>query len=107
MTPFYYKGKRTFNLESGQQDVETIEGFFLEEMVDFALGKLPNDDKIQLIVRMKNKEDKDIPKQFPILDKNQKVTKVETKIVRRDENSSHVIDDEEAIERWKEIFKIK
>jgi hypothetical protein len=56
---------------------------------------------------MKNKEDKDIPKQFPILDKNQKVTKVETKIVRRDENSSHVIDDEEAIERWKEIFKIK
>ena len=29
MTPFYYKGKRTFNLESGQQEVETIEGFFL------------------------------------------------------------------------------
>ena len=56
MTPFYYKGKRTFNLKSGQQEVETCEGFFLEELVDFALGKLPNDEKEQLIVRLKNEE---------------------------------------------------
>lgn len=69
MTPFYFRGKRTFNLESGQQDVETIEGFFLEEMVDFALGKLPNDDKIQLIVRMKTKKIKIFLNNFLFLTK--------------------------------------
>ena len=107
MTPFYYKGKRTFNLESGQVTTDTYEGFFLEEVVDFALGKLPSDEKEQLIVRMKNKEDKDVPRQFPVFGKGGNVTKVETKYVRRDENSSHVIEDEDAIARWKEIFNIK
>lgn len=106
LTPFYYKGKRTFNLESGQQEVETFEGFFLEEVVDFALGKLPNDEKEQLIVRLKNKEDKDTPKQIPIFGKDNKVTKVETKLVRRDENSVHIIEDVDAIYRWKELFGI-
>ena len=40
---------------------------------------------------MKNKEDKDIPKTISYSWQNQKVTKVETKIVRRDENSVHII----------------
>ena len=106
MTPFSYKGKRTFNLESGQQDVETIEGFFLEEVVDFALGKLPNDEKEQLIIRLKNKEDKDLPKQIPTFGKDNKITKMETKLVRREENSAHIIEDADAIAKWKEIFKI-
>ena len=106
MTPFSYKGKRTFNLESGQQEVETCKGFFLEEVVDFALGKLPNEEKEQLIVRLKNKEDKDVPKQIPTFGKDNKVTKVETKLVRREENSAHIIEDADAIQRWKELFKI-
>jgi len=106
MTPFYYKGKRTFNLESGQESVDTFEGFFLEEVVDFALGKLPNDEKEQLIIRLKNKEDKDVPKQIPIFGKDNKIIKVETKVVRREENSSHIIEDTEAISRWRELFKI-
>ena len=106
MTPFYYKGKRIFNLKSGQQEVETCEGFFLEELVDFALGKLPNDEKEQLIVRLKNKEDRDLPKEIPFFDKNGKVSKTETKLVRRDENSAHIIEDAEAIFRWKKLFGI-
>ena len=106
MTPFYYKGKRTFNLESGQQEIETFEGFFLEEVVDFALGKLPNDEKEQLIIRLKNKEDKDLPKQIPTFGKDNKITKMETKLVRREENSAHIIEDADAIAKWKEIFKI-
>ena len=106
MTPFSYKGKRTFNLESGQQEVETFEGFFLEEVVDFALGKLPNDEKEQLIVRLKNKEDKDLPKKIPTFGKDNKITKMETKLVRREENSAHIIEDADAITKWKEIFKI-
>lgn len=105
MKAFYYKGKRTFTTEEGQQTLETLEGFFLEEVVDFAIGKIDNEEKEQLVVRLKNKEDKDVPRQFPVFGKDNKIIKVENKYVRRYENSSHIIEDQEAILRWKESFK--
>lgn len=107
MTPFYYNGSRTFTTEEGQQTLKTLEGFFLEEVVDFAIGKIANEEKEQLVIRLKNKEDKDVPRQFPVFGKDNKVIKVETKLVRRDENSSHIVEDQDAILRWKKIFKIK
>jgi len=103
MTPFSYKGKRAFNTPEGQVEAETQEGFFLEEVVDFALGKLPSEEKEQLVVRLKNQEDKDSIREIPIV-KNNKVTGYEARVLRRNENSSHVIDDQEAIAKWKQIF---
>jgi len=103
---FYYKGQRKFNTETGVLEVETIEGFMMNEVVDFTIGKLPEDPQEQLIVRLKNKEDKDVPKEIPIFGKNKEVKAVETKIVRREENSAHIILDQDAIARWRKIFEI-
>lgn len=103
---FYYKGQRKFNTETGVLEVETIEGFMMSEVVDFTIGKLPEDPQEQLIVRLKNKEDKDVPKEIPTFGKNREVKSVETKIVRREENSAHIILDQDAIARWKKIFEI-
>lgn len=108
MTPFSYKSERIFHAGTEKQEtIETTEFFFLEEVVDAALGKMNADEKLQLIVRLKNKEDKDIPKQFPKLNNKGVVIGQEFKFVRRDENSAHIITDQEAIERWKKIFSVE
>ena len=103
MTPFSYKSKRTFNTPDGEVTLDTLEGFFIESVVDWAIGKTPSDETEQLIVRLKNVEDKDVVRQFPIMGAKGIVKSVENRLVRRNENTMIVITDEEAIEKWKDI----
>ena len=103
MTPFSYKSKRTFNTPEGEITLDTLEGFFVESVVDWAIGKTPSDETEQLIVRLKNVEDKDVVRQFPVMGAKGIVKSVENKLVRRNENTMIVITDEEAIQRWKDI----
>ena len=104
MTPFSYKGKRAFNTSEGEVTIDTLEGFFIESVVDWAIGKTPSDETEQLIVRLKNIEDKDVVRQFPIMGTKGVVKSVENKLVRRNENTMIVITDEEAIQIWKENY---
>ena len=104
MTPFSYKSKRTFNTPEGQITLDTLEGFLIEEHVDWAIGKTPSDETEQLIVRLKNIEDKDVVRQFPVMGAKGVVKSVENKLVRRNENTMVVITDTEAIEKWKSIM---
>ena len=104
MTTFSYKGKRTFNTPEGEITVDTLEGFFIESVVDWAIAKTPNDETEQLVIRLKNVEDKDVIRQFPIMGAKGIVKSVENRLVRRNENTMIVITDEEAIERWKENY---
>ena len=103
MTPFSYKSKRTFNTPDGEVTLDTLEGFFIESVVDWAIGKTPSDETEQLIVRLTNIEDKDVVRQFPIMGAKGIVKSVENRLVRRNENTMIVITDEEAIEKWKDI----
>ena len=103
MTPFSYKSKRTFNTPDGEVTLDTLEGFFIESVVDWAIGKTPSDETEQLIVRLTNIEDKDVVRQFPVMGAKGVVKSVEDKFVRRNENTMVVITDEEAIQRWKDI----
>ena len=103
MTPFSYKSKRTFNTPDGEVTLDTLEGFFIESVVDWAIGKTPSDETEQLIVRLTNIEDKDVVRQFPVMGSKGVVKSVENKLVRRNENTMVVITDEESIERWKDI----
>ena len=68
MTPFSYKGARKFNTTEGEITLETIEGFLIENVIDWVIGKTPTDETEQLVIRLKNTEDKDVWRQFPILD---------------------------------------
>ena len=104
MTPFSYKSKRTFNTPEGEITLDTVEGFFIESVVDWAIGKTPSDETEQLIVRLKNIEDKDVVRQFPIMGAKGVVKSVENKLVRRNENTMIVITDEEAIQKWKDNY---
>jgi hypothetical protein len=104
MTPFSYKSKRTFNTPEGEITLDTVEGFFVESVVDWAIGKTPSDETEQLIIRLVNQEDKDVVRQFPIMGAKGIVKSVENKLVRRSENTMIVITDEEAIEKWKENY---
>jgi len=104
MTPFSYKSKRTFNTQEGEITLDTLEGFFIESVVDWAIGKTPSDETEQLIVRLKNIEDKDVVRQFPVMGAKGVVKSVENKLVRRNENTMVVITDTEAIEKWKSIM---
>lgn len=104
MTPFSYKSKRTFNTPEGEITLDTLEGFFIESVVDWAIGKTPSDETEQLIVRLKNIEDKDVVRQFPIMGAKGVVKSVENKLVRRNENTMIVITDEEAIQKWKDNY---
>ena len=104
MTPFYYKGKRTFNTPDGEITLDTLEGFFIESVVDWAIGKTPSDETEQLIVRLTNIEDKDVVRQFPVMGAKGIVKSVENRLVRRNENTMIVITDEEAIKKWKENY---
>ena len=103
MTPFSYKGKRTFNTPEGEITLDTVEGFFIESVVDWAIGKTPSDETEQLILRLTNVEDKDVVRQFPIMGAKGIVKSVENRLVRRNENTMVVITDEEAIQKWKDI----
>ena len=104
MTPFSYKSKRTFNTPDGEVTLDTLEGFFIESVVDWAIGKTPSDETEQLIVRLTNLEDKDVVRQFPIMGAKGIVKSVENRLVRRNENTMIVITDEEAIEKLKENY---
>lgn len=104
MTPFSYKSKRTFNTPEGEITLDTLEGFLIEEHVDWTIGKSPNDEVEQLIVRLKNVEDKDVVRQFPVMGAKGVVKSVENRLVRRNENTMVVITDEEAIVKWKSIM---
>jgi hypothetical protein len=104
MTPFSYKSKRTFNTPDGEVTLDTLEGFFIESVVDWAIGKTPNDETEQLIVRLTNQEDKDVVRQFPIMGAKGVVKSVENKLVRRNENTMIVITDENAIQIWKDSY---
>ena len=104
MTPFSYKGKRTFNTPEGEITLDTLEGFFTESVVDWAIGKTPNDETEQLIIRLTNLEDKDVVRQFPVMGAKGVVKSVENKLVRRNENTMVVITDIEAIQKWKSIM---
>jgi len=104
MTPFSYKGKRTFNTPEGEITLDTVEGFFIESVVDWAIGKTPSDETEQLILRLTNVEDKDVVRQFPIMGAKGIVKSVENKLVRRNENTMIVITDEEAIQKWKDNY---
>lgn len=104
MTPFSYKSKRTFNTPDGEVTLDTLEGFFIESVVDWAIGKTPNDETEQLIVRLTNQEDKDVVRQFPIMGAKGVVKSVENKLVRRNENTIVVITDENAIQIWKDSY---
>lgn len=106
MTPFSYKGKRTFNTPDGEITLDTIEGFFIESVVDWAIGKTPTDEAEQLIVRLNNVEDKDVVRQFPVMGQKGVVKSVENKLVRRNENTFIVITDVEAIQKWKDSFLV-
>lgn len=101
MTPFSYKSKRTFNTPDGEVTLDTLEGFFIESVVDWAIGKTPSDETEQLVIRLKNTEDKDVWRQFPILDTKKQIKAAENKFVRRNENSIIIITDPEAILKWK------
>lgn len=107
MTPFSYKSKRTFNTPGGEITLDTLEGFFIESVVDWAIGKTPSDETEQLIVRLKNIEDKDVVRQFPVMGAKGVVKSVENRLVRRNENTMIVITDEEAIQRWKNNYSYK
>jgi hypothetical protein len=104
MTPFSYKSKRTFNTPEGEITLDTLEGFFIESVVDWAIGKTPNDETEQLIVRLTNQEDKDVVRQFPIMGAKGVVKSVENRLVRRNENTMIVITDENAIQIWKDSY---
>lgn len=104
MTPFSYKSKRTFNTPDGEITLDTLEGFFVESVVDWAIGKTPSDETEQLIIRLTNVEDKDVVRQFPVMGQKGVVKSVENKLVRRNENTMIVITDEEAIQRWKDSY---
>jgi len=104
MTPFSYKSKRTFNTPEGEITLDTVEGFFIESVVDWAIGKTPSDETEQLIIRLVNQEDKDVVRQFPIMGAKGIVKSVENKLVRRNENTMIVITDEEAIQKWKDNY---
>jgi hypothetical protein len=104
MTPFSYKSKRTFNTPDGEVTLDTLEGFFIESVVDWAIGKTPNDETEQLIVRLTNQEDKDVVRQFPIMGAKGIVKSVENRLVRRNENTMIVITDENAIQIWKDSY---
>lgn len=104
MTPFSYKSKRTFNTPDGEVTLDTLEGFFIESVVDWAIGKTPSDETEQLIVRLTNIEDKDVVRQFPIMGAKGVVKSVENKLVRRNENTIVVITDENAIQIWKDSY---
>ena len=104
MTPFSYKSKRTFNTPEGEITLDTVEGFFIESVVDWAIGKTPSDETEQLILRLTNVEDKDVVRQFPIMGAKGIVKSVENKLVRRNENTMIVITDEEAIQKWKDNY---
>ena len=104
MTPFSYKSKRTFNTPEGEITLDTLEGFFIESVVDWAIGKTPSDETEQLIVRLKNVEDKDVVRQFPVMGAKGIVKSVENRLVRRNENTMIVITDEEDIKKWKENY---
>jgi hypothetical protein len=106
MTPFSYKGKRTFNTPEGEITLDTLEGFFIESVVDWAIGKTPNDETEQLIIRLTNLEDKDVVRQFPVMGAKGVVKSIEKRLVRRNENSIIVITDEEAIQKWKDVYHI-
>ena len=104
MTPFSYKSRRTFNTPEGEITLDTVEGFFIESVVDWAIGKTPSDETEQLILRLVNQEDKDVVRQFPIMGAKGIVKSVENKLVRRNENTMIVITDEEAIQKWKDNY---
>lgn len=104
MTPFSYKGTRTFNTPEGEISMETLEGFHLEEVVDWAIGKTPGTEKEQLVVRFKNIEDKDTVRQLPVVGAKGVIKSVENKLVRRNENSMTIITDPEAIQKWKDLM---
>jgi len=104
MTPFSYKSRRTFNTPEGEITLDTVEGFFIESVVDWAIGKTPSDETEQLIIRLVNQEDKDVVRQFPIMGAKGIVKSVENKLVRRNENTMIVITDEEAIQKWKDNY---
>ena len=105
MTPFSYKSKRTFSKGEEKIEFETLEGFFMEEAIYWAIGKTPEEEFEQLIVTLKNVEDKDVVRQFPIMGAKGVVKAVENKLVRRNENSMFIITDQEAIKVWKEKWK--
>ena len=106
MTPFSYKSKRTFNTPEGEITLDTLEGFFIESVVDWAIGKTPNDETEQLIIRLTNLEDKDVVRQFPVMGAKGVVKSIEKRLVRRNENSIVIITDEEAIQKWKDMYNI-
>ena len=106
MTPFSYKSKRTFNTPDGEVTLDTLEGFFIESVVDWAIGKTPSDETEQLIVRSTNLEDKDVVRQFPVMGAKGVVKSIEKRLVRRNENSIVIITDEEAIQKWKDMYNI-
>lgn len=104
MTPFSYKGQRKINTKEGEVIINTIEGFLMEEVVDWAIAEFTVGEGEELVVRLKNIEDKDVVRQFPILGAKGIVKGVENKLVRRNENTMIVITDEEAIQRWKDNY---
>lgn len=103
---FVYKNVRPFQKsETETVEITIYEGFNLSKVLDFAIGKT-NETEEQLVVRLDSQEDKDLIKQFPVLGKKGEISNYENRIARRYENTYHIINDTESIQKFKTLMGI-